>query len=291
MSDGDDGSRSWRSGGDVPPREVARVAGRRAVRAARRKWTTKLLEQLRQDPELLANLSELGLVRREWVEHGGKGPITTTAPAEVLERALERSVERKPSLLAQLGLTAIQVLSSPPEADGDESRTVERLAVAFTDLEGFTEYTAREGDEAASAMLASHHRTVGPIIRSRGGRLVKRLGDGLLLTFPEPEAAVLACLELIAAEPAPLRLRAGINVGSVVVLRDDVIGHVVNVAARVAEAAGGGEVLATAEVCSTVGTLPGARFGATQAIVLKGVEGPVPVCEVWPAGAPAPGHA
>lgn len=266
--------------GEAAGREAARVAGRRAMKAARRKWTARLVEQLRHDPDLLANLTELGLVRRDWVEQGGEGPITTSAPSEVVERILERSVERKPSLLAKLGLTAIQVLSAPPDGAGEEARTVERLAVAFTDLEGFTEYTAREGDEAASVMLSAHHRAVGPIIRSRGGRLVKRLGDGLLLTFPEPEAAVLACLELVQAEPAPLRLRAGLHVGSVIAVRDDVIGHVVNVAARVAEAADGGEVLATAEVCDAVGDLPGAVLGETRAVTLKGIEGPVPVCRV-----------
>ena len=42
--------------------------------------------------------------------------------------------------------------------------------------------------------------------------MLKRLGDGLMLTFPEPEAAVLACLEL--GEAAPLRLRAGIHGGT-----------------------------------------------------------------------------
>ena len=54
----------------------------------------------------------------------------------------------------------------------------ERLAVMFTDLEGFTRYTARRGDDAAAALLTEHNRIVGPIIRSRGGRVVKRLGDG-----------------------------------------------------------------------------------------------------------------
>ena len=60
--------------------------------------------------------------------------------------------------------------------------------------------------------------------------MVKRLGDGLLLTFPTAESAVLACLELVDADPTPLRLRAGAHTGEVVVLRDDVLGHVVNVA-------------------------------------------------------------
>jgi adenylate cyclase len=149
--------------------------------------------------------------------------------------------------------------------------------VAFTDLEGFTAWTAEHGDDAAIKLLAEHHRIVGPVVRSRGGRVVKHLGDGLLLTFPEPEAAVLACLELCAGEPDPLRLRAGIHVGDVVVTRDDVVGHVVNVAARVSECAGGGQVLVTADVRDAVGELRGVRFGRAKRRRLKGVDGTVAV--------------
>src|SRR5438046_9956488 len=101
---------------------------------------------------------------------------------------------------------------------------------------------------------------MGLVVRSRGGHISKRLGDGLLLTFPEPEAAVLACLEMVDAEPEPLRLRAGIHVGEVVVAGDEIVGHVVNVAARVAESAGGGEVLATDDVRTAARDVRGGSF-------------------------------
>src|SRR5207249_7627120 len=138
------------------------------------------------------------------------------------------------------------------------------MAVVFTDLAGFTRYTARAGDEAAMALLGDHHRVVGPIIRSRGGRVVKRLGDGLMLAFPSPEAAVLACLELVPTSPDPLRLRAGIHYGEVVTTRDDLIGHTVNVAARVAESAKGGQIAVTTEVREAVGDLRGVRFSRAR---------------------------
>ena len=169
--------------------------------------------------------------------------------------------------MAAMGLSAIQLLSANGE-DDDESGTGQtvRLTVAFTDLEGFTRFTERNGDDAASQLVADHHRTVGPIVRSRGGRIVKRIGDGLLLTFPEPEAGVLACLELVDTPPPPLRLRAGLHVGDVVMTRDDVVGHVVNVAARVAESAKGGEVIVTGDVQAVAAPgLPKLDFGARVA--------------------------
>ncbi len=108
---------------------------------------------------------------------------------------------------------------------------------------------------------------------------MKRLGDGLLLSFPEPEVAVLAAIELLDTAPDPLRLRAGLHVGQAVVTRDDVFGNVVNVAARVTEHAKGGRALASLEVRDAVGDLPGVRFGRPRRVRLKGVE-PMSVCPV-----------
>ena len=112
-------------------------------------------------------------------------------------------------------------------------------------------------------------------MRSRGGRVLKRLGDGLMLTFPEPEAAVLACLEL--GEAAPLRLRAGIHGGKVLMTGDDIIGHVVNLAARVTESAAGGELVVTNHVRSAVGDLRGVAFVGPQMRRFRGIEETVPV--------------
>ncbi|MEY2475585.1 MAG: adenylate cyclase [Actinomycetota bacterium] len=260
----------------------AKEAGRKAVEGFRRGIASKVVGLLRQrDPELLSSLTEVGVVSRDWVE-GGEGPVTTSAPMEVIERLLERSVERRPSLLANLGLSAIQVLSAPSDGD-DQQGTATCLTVVFTDLEGFTRFTAEKGDDEASKLLTRHHRTVGPVVRSRGGRVVKRLGDGLLLTFPEPEAAVLACVEMVAAQPAPLRLRAGAHRGDVVVTRDDVIGHTVNVAARVTESAKGGEILVTTAVRDAVEDgVPQVRFTRPRTKAFKGVGTQVSVCRVQP---------
>src|SRR6201995_4638917 len=108
-------------------------------------------------------------------------------------------------------MTASHVLATP---DGERETYAEsgapiELTVAFTDLEDFTIYTQAEGDDAASRLLIGHHRASESIVRSRGGRVLKRLGDGLMLTFPQPEAAVLACLGL--GEAGPPIPRGGIH--------------------------------------------------------------------------------
>jgi adenylate cyclase len=259
-----------------------RETGRTAVHGLKRTVAQRVVDLLdKRDPALMSGLVEVGIVSRDFRDEG-HGPVLTNTPTiEVVERLLERSVEQRPSLLSRLGLSTIQALAASTQEAKTEGGVAASIAVAFTDLEGFTRYTEQKGDDAASELLVEHHRTVGPIVRSRGGRVVKRLGDGLLLTFPEPEAAALCCLELVDAHPKPLRLRAGIHVGDVVVTRDDVIGHVVNVAARVCESARGGEVLATTDVRAAIaGPVGGVEFGRARRRGFKGVEEVINVCAV-----------
>src|SRR5438270_2170484 len=260
-----------------PSKDDAKRAGRQAHSGLKGTLAQRVAGMLQRDPELLSDMVELGLVRREWLDDPTSEQMSTAGPMEVAERWLERSVEQRPSLLSKLGLSAIQQLSSSDDGS-EEGGMPSHLAVAFTDIEGFTAFTAREGDEAASQLLADHYREVGPIVRSRGGHIVKRLGDGLLLTFPSSEAAVLGCLELVEAGPGPLPPRAGLRVGDVVVVGDEIIGHVVNVAARVAESANGGEVLVTDDVRKDAGELRGVTFSRARSRTFKGVGEKVLVC-------------
>jgi adenylate cyclase len=68
-----------------------------------------------------------------------------------------------------------------------------------------------------------------------------------------------------------------VHCGEVVVTRDDVIGHVVNVAARVTEAASGGEVLVTAAAAESAGALRGVTLSRGRRRHFKGVDEPVKV--------------
>ena len=60
-------------------------------------------------------------------------------------------MERKPSLLSTMGLSAVQLLASLRSHGSGE---VEVVTVAFTDLEGFTSFTDTHGDSAAAAMIS-----------------------------------------------------------------------------------------------------------------------------------------
>jgi adenylate cyclase len=255
----------------------AREAGAATFQALRRATARKAAQMIRDDPDDAAAALEMGLVDRTWLDAPGEGPISSTAPTEILRRFLERSVERRPSKLSSLGLTAVQLLSSG--SDEGHSGAPKNVVVLFTDLEGFTAFTDAQGDTAAISLIDEHHRLAGPVVRQWNGRIVKHLGDGLLCTFDDPASGVRAALDLLGTAPPPLRLRAGVHMGEAMVSRTDVVGHVVNVAARVCEQAGGGQVFASAEVCGGSGDIPGVQFGRVKARRLKGVKAPVGMCE------------
>lgn len=259
--------------------EDARSKGASAVDAVRLGLAERAAELLRRDPALTDTAVEVGLVDRAWLEEPGLHPVRTAPALDVVQRFLERSVERRPSAMGAIGLNALQLLAHDQSAPSG-GRTAMPVAIVFTDLEGFTRFTARSGDDAAIGLLAEHHRVIGPIVRGRGGRVVKRIGDGLMLSFPSAEAAVMAALELVEVPPEPLRLRAGVHAGEAVVTTDDMIGHDVNVAARVAASAHGGQILATTDVRDLVGQLRGVTFGRARRRTFKGVGEAVNVCPV-----------
>ena len=275
---------AWLLFGVVPGLDEARSKGESAVEAVRLGLWERAAELLRRDPALKDTAVEVGLVDREWLEEPGKVPVRTTPALDVVQRFLERSVERRPSALGSIGLNALQLLAYEHPIDGKADTRQQPVSIVFTDLEGFTRYTSRHGDEAALELLAEHHRAIGPIVRSRGGKVVKRIGDGLMLSFPSAESAVMAALELVEVPPGPLRLRAGVHTGEAAVTADDLIGHDVNVAARVAAVASGGQVLSTVAVRDEVGDLRGVTFGRARRRSFKGVEHAVQVCPVQRSG-------
>lgn len=125
--------------------------------------------------------------------------------------------------------------------------TRSRLAVMFTDIEGFTACAATHGNGAALRLLRRHDRATLPAIRAHRGRVVKRLGDGLMVAFADPADALGAALAMQRAAGG-VRLRIGIHAGEARVRAGDLIGHDVNVASRIADRAGGGEILVSDRV-------------------------------------------
>lgn len=136
-----------------------------------------------------------------------------------------------------------------------------RACVAFVDLAGFTAMTQAHGDDYAADV---HDAFVGALEAACAAtpsvRCVKHLGDGALLVSPSAGGmlgALRAGVEQQGDAELCLRVRAGVHVGQVLQVRtehgDDVLGHTVNVAARVCGLAAPGQLLLTAAVMAEAG--------------------------------------
>lgn len=133
-----------------------------------------------------------------------------------------------------------------------DAKGMERT-VAFVDLAGFTAMTDIHGDEDA-ATLAERFAALTREVLDVDERLVKTIGDAVMLDAPDPAAGVQLVGRLCArtdAEDAFPVVRAGLHHGPVVVRGDDLYGATVNLASRVAAQAGGGQVLGTELVASS----------------------------------------
>jgi adenylate cyclase len=177
-------------------------------------------------------------------------PLSTAgrAPVEVIARGVSALQPGRESVTKELGLSALQVWQSLSEATGRGRGDLD-MALLFTDLVGFSRWALGAGDAAVLELLREVGAAVEVAIAAHEGRIVKRLGDGLMATFLSAEAAVQAALDaqdavsVIEVDGYAPRMRAGLHWGRPRKLGGDYLGVDVNVAARVADAAKAEQVL------------------------------------------------
>ena len=216
--------------------------------------------------------------------YGDPLSLAGNEPPHLIGQRLAALSASRPSALREVGLGALQVWQSLSEAQG-RGRGDEDLAILFTDLAGFSTWALDAGDTSAVELLRLVGEAVEPRVEARGGRVVKRLGDGLMAVFSEPAEAVSAALEAtdecerIEHDGYNPRLRTGIHHGRPRKLGGDYLGVDVNIAARVAAAAKPGEVLVSEAACARLDerafTLKKRRFkakGAPKDLVVLAVE-------------------
>ena len=122
--------------------------------------------------------------------------------------------------------------------------------VAFADLAGFTALTEAHGDVVA-ADIAERLVAVTKSVMAVGDRLVKDIGDAVLLTSADAVSGIGLVLRLFDACETDAQfpdLRAGLHYGPVVERAGDIFGSTVNIAARITAKAAGGQILMTRPV-------------------------------------------
>lgn len=125
-----------------------------------------------------------------------------------------------------------------------------QLAILFADISGSSLMYAVRGDTVAFSLTSACLSLMEEHVAANGGRVVKRVGDGVMAVFETPAAAVHAAEAMQRAVEVPdsllrrerVQVRVGISSGTAVLDGEDVYGDVVNVAARLVSHAGADEI-------------------------------------------------
>jgi len=152
--------------------------------------------------------------------------------------------------------------------------------VVFADLVGSTSMFERLGDETASHFVAQLVGALSQVFEQHSGRVVKLLGDGLFVVFPQEGDALAACVSIQkrfldkplhpGGSGAPVQMQMGIESGEVVEIDGDCFGDTVNSAARLADLAGAAQILTTQNVWSALGPMQRASLRSLGPMHLRG---------------------
>jgi class 3 adenylate cyclase len=158
-------------------------------------------------------------------------------------------------------------------------------AILFSDVVGYTALMEDDEDRTLQIVRENESIQLTAVARHRG-RLIKRLGDGVLAGFDSAADAVAAACEIQEGVTADGRfsVRIGVHVGDVMVDGDDVYGDGVNIAARVQALVEGGQIGITQVVYDNVKNKPGFEIGSLGSHTLKGVSEPMDLYSVRTAG-------
>ena len=162
--------------------------------------------------------------------------------------------------------------------------------VVFADLVGSTGIFERLGDETAGRFVTQLTTALSKTFEQHSGRVVKLLGDGLLVVFPAESDALAACVAIqqrlqekpvrAGGEGNPAQMQMGVEAGDVVEIDGDCYGDAVNSAARLADLAGPEQILTTLRVREALAPLQQAQLRSLGPMYLRGKSGVTDVFRV-----------
>ena len=213
---------------------------------------------------------------------------TDRYPPEVIEAAAT-VIRLLPSMMTWLAQRYVEQLMVGGIVDGFEAilaahgmapqpGPAEPPAVVFIDLSAFTRLTEEHGDELAVSLASSLQASAERAAVAHEGRIVKMIGDGAMLLFPDAFRGVAASLDIVAelGADAGVEAHAGVHAGPVVERDRDVFGRTVNLASRIAGVAAPGDVIVSGSVVNAIDPQL-FDFQSIDVRSLKGFADPVPL--------------
>ncbi len=166
-------------------------------------------------------------------------------------------------------------------------------AILVADVVGYSQLMEADEEGTLTALQARRQALINPTIAQHHGRIVKVMGDGVLVEFASVLDAVAAAVAVqrgmaehngrAPGEPA-LELRIGINLGDVIVQGDDIYGEGVNVAARLETAAEPGTICIARAVFEQIRHRTDVDCESLGAIQVKNLQEPVHAYRMRPLG-------
>ena len=168
------------------------------------------------------------------------------------------------------------------------------FTVMFTDIEGSTDMVTTKGDTTARRIFLDHEQLVSAALANHSGRLVRRLGDGMLSVFPSCRRAATCALEIQRSveehcrgnPDKRFRLRIGLSVGEVAEQEGEIYGAAVHSAARITSIAEPGGILVSETVRQLIGPDDAMAWEDKGQVELKGFPDPVRVFALLPRATP-----
>lgn len=155
------------------------------------------------------------------------------------------------------------------------------VTILFSDIEGSSALNERLGDVRWLALLREHNRVIREQVQACGGFEVKAQGDGFMIAFASARRAIECARGIQTAIPrelgehpdGPVRVRIGLHTGEAIREESDFYGKNVVVAARIADEAEGGEILASSVVKQLSESSGDVAFEDPRELELAGLAG------------------
>ena len=145
------------------------------------------------------------------------------------------------------------------------------VTVLFADICDSTRLYHQLGDGDAHRLAMNCLKVVSHATSRNGGKIVKNIGDGAMITFGSVEQAYRAAAHIQhAMRCAPLKVKVGFHVGPVIIADGDVFGNTVNLAERTMARSGPGEILMTRACVDTLSPMQRATVRLLDAPLVEG---------------------